>query len=165
VTITENVNRLLVLDADSGVVEAITEMASGLDYAVASTMQSGDFISLFDAFRPSLIMLQPESPSGGGLDLVARLAARGCKAPILLLGAVDDAVVVSAEALGASLGLSMLGKLKKPLSMKQLSAKLLESRKRDRALDAADLERGIAAGEVAPYYKRSRVGTIRSSAS
>ena len=153
-TVTENVNRLLVLDPDSGVVDAISEMARGLDYSVASTTLSSDFISLFDAFHPSLIILQPESPSDGGLDLVARLGARGCKAAILLLGGVDDAVVASAEALGASLGLSILGKLKKPLSMKQLSAKLLASRKHDRVLDAADLERGIAAG-------RSRLTTSR----
>jgi EAL domain-containing protein (putative c-di-GMP-specific phosphodiesterase class I) len=153
VTVTENVNRVLVLDADSGVVESIAEIARGLDYSVASTTRSGDFISLFDAFRPTLLILQPESRAEGVLDVVARLGARGCKAPIVLLGAVDDAVVASAEALGASLGLSMQGRLSKPLAMKDLSAKLIASRKQDRALDAADLERGIAAGEVAPYYQ------------
>ena len=151
-TVTENVNRLLVLDSDSGVVEAITEIATGLDYSVASTTRSVDFISLFDSFRPSLIILQADSPNGGALDLVGRLGSRGCKAPILLLG-VDDAAVASAEALGASVGLAMLGRLKKPIAMKQLVANLLASRKPDRALDAADLERGIAAGEVAPYYQ------------
>jgi EAL domain-containing protein (putative c-di-GMP-specific phosphodiesterase class I) len=153
VTVTENANRLLVLDADAGVVEAITEVARGLDYSVASTTRPGDFIALFDAFRPSLVILQPQPPSGGAEDVVARLGARGCKAPIMLLGAAEDGVAAHAEALGASLGLSMLGRLGKPPSRRQLHEKLLESRQQGRTLGAADLERALAAGEIVPYYQ------------
>jgi EAL domain-containing protein (putative c-di-GMP-specific phosphodiesterase class I) len=150
---TENANRLLVLENDSAVVEVVAEIARGLDYAVASTTQPGEFIPLVDAFRPSLIVMYPHSPSGPALELVRMLGARGCKASILLVGGADDRALASAELLAATQGLTMLGTLRKPLSMKQLKAKLLASRTQDRALDAAELERGISAGEIVPYYQ------------
>jgi EAL domain-containing protein (putative c-di-GMP-specific phosphodiesterase class I) len=92
-------------------------------------------------------------PDTDGLELLRLLAARDCKSPILLMSGVDERVLVTAYDLGVSYGLTMCGKLAKPVLADDLETKLAAVLKQDRELSAADLRRGIAAGEIIPYYQ------------
>ena len=62
-------------------------------------------------------------------------------------------MLTTAYELGTSHGLSMCGKLTKPVMPADLQTKLASVLKQDRAIDAAELARGIAAGELVPYYQ------------
>ncbi|HUL83523.1 MAG TPA: EAL domain-containing response regulator [Gammaproteobacteria bacterium] len=149
----DNVNRLLVVDDEPGIVELITAAAHRFDYAVASAGTAADFLGLVDSFRPSLVVLDLHLPDGDGVELLRMLVARGFKAPILLMSGVDERVLAAAYELGLAQGLTMYGALAKPVHLPDLEMKLAAAQTADHALDSADLRRGIAAGEVVPYYQ------------
>jgi EAL domain-containing protein (putative c-di-GMP-specific phosphodiesterase class I) len=150
---TDNVNRLLIVDDDPGVVDVIAAAARQLDYAVASTTVASEFIALVDSFRPTLVLLDLHLPDSDGVELLRMLVARGFKAPILLMSGVDERVLTAAHELGQSHGLSMYGTLPKPVPMPELLSKLAAAQTEDRAINAAELRRGILAGEISPYYQ------------
>jgi len=60
-----------------------------------------------------------------------------------------------------SRGLTMCGKLSKPVLATDLQTKLAAVLNQDRELSAADLRRGIAAGEIIPYYQPKATHTDR----
>ena len=150
----DNVNRLLIVDDEPGVVDFITAAAHQLDFTVASAGTAADFLTLVDSFRPSLIVMDLHLPDGDGVELLRMLVARGFKAPIVIMSGVDERVLAAAYELGTSKGLKMYGTLAKPVLLPDLQMKLAAAQTtQNRALDAADLKRGIAAGEIVPYYQ------------
>jgi EAL domain-containing protein (putative c-di-GMP-specific phosphodiesterase class I)/CheY-like chemotaxis protein len=151
---TDNANRLLIVDDEPGVVDFITAAAHQLDYTVASAGTAADFLTLVDSFRPSLIVMDLHLPDGDGVELLRMLVARGFKAPILIMSGVDERVLAAAYELGSSKGLKMYGTLAKPVLLGDLRMKLAAAQTtQKRTLDAEDLRRGIAAGEIVPYYQ------------
>jgi EAL domain-containing protein (putative c-di-GMP-specific phosphodiesterase class I)/CheY-like chemotaxis protein len=150
---TDNVNRLLVVDDEPGVVDFIAAAARRFDYAVASTGTATEFLTLVETFRPTLILMDLHLPDSDGVELLRLLVARGCKDPILLMSGVDERVLTTAYELGVSHGLSMYGMLPKPVLLADLQTKLAAAQKQDRALDMTELKRGLAAGEIVPYYQ------------
>jgi EAL domain-containing protein (putative c-di-GMP-specific phosphodiesterase class I)/CheY-like chemotaxis protein len=157
----DNVNRLLVVDDEPGVVAFIAAAARRLDYAVASTGNPTEFLALVDTFRPTLILMDLHLPDTDGVELLRMLVARGCKEPILLMSGVDERVLTAAYELGQTHGLSMYGTLSKPMMLADLQTKLAAAQKQDRALDANELRRGLAAGEIVPYYQPKATLTDR----
>ena len=149
----DNVNRLLVVDDEPGIVELITAAAHKFDYTVASAGTAADFLRLVDSFRPSLVVMDLHLPDGDGVELLRMLVARGFKAPIMLMSGVDERVLTAAYELGMAQGLTMYGALAKPVHLPDLEMKLSAAQTADHALDSADLRRGIAAGEIVPYYQ------------
>ena len=111
----DNVNRLLIVDDEPGVVDFITAAAHQLDYTVASAGTAAEFLTLVDSFRPSLIVMDLHLPDGDGVELLRMLVARGFKAPILIMSGVDERVLAAAHELGMSQGLKMYGMLAKPV--------------------------------------------------
>jgi EAL domain-containing protein (putative c-di-GMP-specific phosphodiesterase class I)/CheY-like chemotaxis protein len=159
---TDNVNRLLIVDDEPGVVDFITAAAHQLEYTVASAGTAADFLTLVDSFRPSLIVMDLHLPDGDGVELLRMLVARGFKAPILIMSGVDERVLAAAYELGTSKGLKMYGTLAKPVLLGDLRMKLAAAQTtQKRALDADDLKRGIAAGEIVPYYQPKASLTAR----
>jgi EAL domain-containing protein (putative c-di-GMP-specific phosphodiesterase class I)/ActR/RegA family two-component response regulator len=150
---TDNVNRLLVVDDEPGIVDLIAAIARRLDYAVASTGDPSEFLDLIEPFQPTLIVMDLDLPEIDGVELLRRLAAAECKTPVLLMSGVDDRVLTTAYEVGASRGLSMCGMLKKPVLVEELRSKLTAVMNSDRQLTLADLRRGIEAGEIVPYYQ------------
>ena len=150
----DNINRLLIVDDEPGVVDFITAAAHQLDYTVASAGTAAEFLTLVDSFRPTLIAMDLHLPDGDGVELLRMLVARGFKAPIVIMSGVDERVLAAAHELGTSQGLKMYGTLAKPVLLPDLQMKLAAAQTtRDRALDADELRRGIAAGEIVPYYQ------------
>jgi EAL domain-containing protein (putative c-di-GMP-specific phosphodiesterase class I) len=157
----DNVNRLLVVDDEPGIVDFIAAAAHRLDYTVASAGTAADFLTLVDSFRPSLIVMDLHLPDGDGVELLRMLVSRGFKAPILLMSGVDERVLTAAYELGVAQGLTMYGALGKPVLLPDLEKKLAAALTADRAVDANDLKRGIAAGEIVPYYQPKATLTER----
>ena len=149
----DNVNRLLVVDDEPEIVDFIETVARQLDYAVASTAEVGEFVHLVDSFRPTLILIDLHLADTDGVELLRLLAARACKAHVLLISGVDERVLATAHELGASQGLAMAGMLTKPLMLGDLKQKLTAVLKEDRELSVADLRRAIADEELVPYYQ------------
>jgi EAL domain-containing protein (putative c-di-GMP-specific phosphodiesterase class I)/CheY-like chemotaxis protein len=149
----DNVNRLLIVEDEPEVVDFIAEVGRKLGFAIASTGDATDFLRLVDTFRPSLIAMDLNLPDTDGVELIRLLVTRDCEAHILLLSGVDERVLTTAYEVAASRGLSMCGMLTKPVMPADLQTKLASMLKQDRAIHAAELNRGIAAGEIVPYYQ------------
>ena len=92
-------------------------------------------------------------PDTDGVELLRLLVTRDCKAHILLLCGVER----------ASANDGLRGRHEpRPFDVRDadeavlpadLQTKLASVLKQDRAIDAAELDRGIAAGEIVPYYQ------------
>jgi EAL domain-containing protein (putative c-di-GMP-specific phosphodiesterase class I)/CheY-like chemotaxis protein len=147
----DNVNRLLIVEDDSEVLGLIAAVARKLGFAIASTGSSADFLRLVDTFRPTAIVLDLHMPDTDGVELLRLLAARDCKAHVLLLSGQGEQVLTTANEVGAAL--SMHGLLTKPVVPVDLLTKLASVLQQQGAIDAAELSRGIASGELVPYYQ------------
>jgi EAL domain-containing protein (putative c-di-GMP-specific phosphodiesterase class I)/ActR/RegA family two-component response regulator len=149
----DNVNRLLIVDEESGVNELVTAVARKLGYTVASAPSGAAFVQLLESFQPSLIMMELHLPDTDGVELLRSLGARACPASIVLMSGVEQRVLGAAHELGVSHGLSMCGTLAKPLPPGEVHTKLAAMIHENPKLEHGDLVRGIASGEFVPYYQ------------
>jgi EAL domain-containing protein (putative c-di-GMP-specific phosphodiesterase class I)/CheY-like chemotaxis protein len=149
----DNVNRLLIVDDEPGVVDFVGAMGRKLGYTVATTPSGTEFLRLVDSFRPTMIVMDLHLPDTDGVQLLRLLVSRGCKANIVLISGSDERVLATAHELGVSHGLAMCGSLGKPIVPADLQSKLAAVRHQAPEVDAADLRRGLAAGEIVPYYQ------------
>jgi EAL domain-containing protein (putative c-di-GMP-specific phosphodiesterase class I) len=149
----DNVNRLLIVEADSAVLELVGKVAKEAGYAIASASSVAAYTQLLDSFQPSLVIIDPDLPDTDGVELLAALASRASTANVLLLGNADERVYAAAQELRATRGLATPGTLEKPLGAAELATKLTALLHRSAELDVNDLRRGIASGEFVPYYQ------------
>jgi EAL domain-containing protein (putative c-di-GMP-specific phosphodiesterase class I)/ActR/RegA family two-component response regulator len=150
---TDNANRLLVVDDEPAIVDFIRTVADRLGFAVASAVTRADFLTLVESFRPTVMILDLNLPETDGVELLRMLGARSCNSQMLLMSGVDERVLTAAHEIGAAQGLAMCGVLAKPVLPEDLQEKLVSLMQQDTVLDAAELRRGLAAGELVPYYQ------------
>ncbi len=150
---TDNVNKLLIVEHDAAVVDLLAKTAKDVGFTVASAASGASFVQLLESFQPSLIVMGLKLPDTDGTELLTSLAARACTANILLVGSGDATASSAVGELGAGRGLAMCGTLEKPLDLADLAAKLGALLHRGTNLDADDLRRGIAGGEFTPHYQ------------
>jgi len=149
----DNVNRLLVVEDESGVVDFIAAVATKQGYSVASSETGAEFLRLVESFRPTLILMDLHLPDTDGVELLRLLVARSCKTNIVLMSGSDERVLATAHELGMSRGLIMCGTLAKPLHTADLHAKLAAVLHEDPEINVTDLRLGLARGEFVPYYQ------------
>jgi len=149
----DNVNRLLIVEEDAAVVDLVGKVAKRVGYTIASATSGAGFVQLLESFRPSLVIMELHLPDTDGVELLKSLAARACTSDVLLVGNVDERVLAAAHELGLGLGLAMCGTLNKPVAAAELSTKLTALLHRSVEIDAEDLRRGIASGELVPHYQ------------
>jgi EAL domain-containing protein (putative c-di-GMP-specific phosphodiesterase class I)/CheY-like chemotaxis protein len=149
----DNVNRLLIVDDEPGVVDFVAAVARKLGFTVASTASGVEFLRLVESFRPTIMVMDLHLPDTDGVELLRMLVARGCKTSIVLISGSDDRVLATAHELGMSRGLAMCGTLAKPLTAADLQTKLAAVRQESSEVNAADLRRGLMNDEFLPYYQ------------
>jgi EAL domain-containing protein (putative c-di-GMP-specific phosphodiesterase class I)/ActR/RegA family two-component response regulator len=150
---TDNINRLLIVDGEQTAVDFVTGVAAGMGFAVAQAEDPATLLSLVESFRPTVVLLDLQLPQGDGVEILRLLVARDCKADIILTSAADKRVVTATFDLGVSRGLSMSGTLAKPMVAQELSTKLASLLKQDRALGEADLELALERNELVAYFQ------------
>jgi len=148
-----NPNRLLVVDDEPGIVAFIKEVAEDMGYAVESTDGPAQFAALIADFNPSVVMLDLQLPQADGVELLRNLSDARSHAQVLLISGMDRRILSATHELGISRGVSMLGLLAKPLMIEDLEAKLAEAFQAVCLLDAVELQRGIDAREIHPYFQ------------
>ncbi len=154
-----NHNRLLVLDDEPGICEFVGEVAEGLGFEVSLTTQADEFRRRVSSFEPSVVVLDLQMPEADGIEQLRFLGETGCDAKVLLVSGMDTRVLATAEHLGRSLGVDMLGTQQKPLMLDVLEATLERAMVSQRTITAADVRRGLDEHEFTVYYqpKASRV--------
>ena len=111
----QNSNRLLVIDDEEGICEFVAEVATDLGFSARLTTRVEDFRAEFKDFDPTIIVMDLQMPDIDGIELLRELASLDCQAQIVLISGMDTRVLSTAEHLGKSLGLKMLGILCKPI--------------------------------------------------
>ena len=143
----DNVNRLLIVEEDAAVVDSVAKVAKHVGYAVASTASAAGFVGLLESFRPSLVMMATHLPGTDGA-LLQSLASRASTTNVLLTGKADQRLRAAAHERGLT-----CRTLATPIDFLDLSTTLAAMLHQSSALDADDLRRGVASGELVPYYQ------------
>ncbi len=116
--------RLLVVDDDPAMCEVILEVAEDLGFRVATVSETSAFESAYRDHEPQLLVLDLNMPGTDGIQLLRFLADRHSHAAVLLISGLDRRTLASAERLGKTRGLKMLGTLQKPIQIPVLEEAL-----------------------------------------
>lgn len=143
---------LLIVDDDPNICELIKDVAEGQGFDVRTASSRDQFKRLYWSFNPSLIILDLQMPRGDGIELLRFLGADGCRAQILVVSGMDSRVLVTANRLGLSRGLRMLGVLEKPFAIDDLEAMLRRATGVTDSLTETDLRRAIDNDELMVHY-------------
>ncbi|MBC7984577.1 MAG: EAL domain-containing response regulator [Candidatus Obscuribacterales bacterium] len=156
-------NRLLVVDDQPDLCEFISEAASALGFETCTTHEAEEFRRLLLEFRPTVVVMDLQMPGADGIELLRFLAKQGSRAQVLVASGMDERVLATAEQVGRSQGLNMLGTLRKPIMLADLEAVLRKTLRGELALTPADLDAAIRRHEIEVFYqpKASCVGPKR----
>lgn len=118
--------RLLVLEDDVLTGRTIQTIAEFAGLAVQFTTEPDDFFQRLDAWQPDVIALDLIMPAMDGVQVLARLGERSCKARIIITSGVGSRVLDAARRAAQQHGLSISGVLAKPFSPAELRALLMQ---------------------------------------
>ncbi len=116
----EDEKRLLIVDDNAELCDAIREIAQAAGYEVDLTHDGNAFMERFASFRPDHIILDLAIPGPGGLELLRFLAEERCDAEITIASSHNETVLDQAMKLGAHYGLKMGAVLQKPFTRAEL---------------------------------------------
>ena len=106
---------LLILDDDPVVLTFLGEVGRGYHYDVALTQSVDELRACYDAFGPSLIVLDLQYAHGDGIEVMSFLKQHGCEVPIVLISGFDSRVLETARRVGLEYGLTIVDALVKPI--------------------------------------------------
>ena len=117
---------ILVIDDDLGIGEFISSVALSLGLRCTITVDANEFL---EALTPetTLILLDLVMPYIDGIELLRLLGEQKCKAGFVLMSGMDRRIIESAEQLAGVLGLSIVGRLRKPFGLKKLEEVLIKA--------------------------------------
>jgi EAL domain-containing protein (putative c-di-GMP-specific phosphodiesterase class I) len=151
--VSDNINRLLIVDGDNSNVVFVTAAAEELGFSVATAAAAPELLRLVDTFRPTLIVVDLHLPQGDGVEILRLLVARDCRVPVVLMSGADRRVVSTTYDLGVSRGLQMAGTLSKPVAPRDLQSLLTSVLIHDREISVADLDRALDTDELVAYFQ------------
>ena len=156
------VPRILVVDDDADIGEFIVVAAREMDLSCTATTNAGDFLSALNP-EVTLILVDLMMPDIDGIELLRLLGQQSCNAGIILMSGFDMRVLETAEELGNSLGLHVVGRLQKPFRLMELE-KILRTQamvgapsvvihKQPVAIEDYELEQAIVRKEFVLHYQ------------
>jgi EAL domain-containing protein (putative c-di-GMP-specific phosphodiesterase class I) len=146
-------NRLLVLDDEPASAAMIGRIARGCGFDTIITTDADDFRSRISGWAPTVIVLDLAMPEMDGHEVLSWLAQQGCIAKILIISGRSIVELREAEALGATLGLNVLGSLEKPLRVEPLRAAFREIYDSAGVLSVQDILLALQNREIRLVYQ------------
>lgn len=107
-----NVKRILIVDDEFGIVEALTDVLASEGYAVSTASNGRQALERLESERPDLLITDYMMPVMNGAELVAEAKRRWSALPIILMTAIDHDQVPPSLDVGAV--------LRKPFSLDEL---------------------------------------------
>lgn len=153
---------ILVIDDDADVGEFIFTVAQSMNFRCTATTNAVEFMAALNP-EVTLVMVDLIMPDMDGVELLRWLGQQQCKAGIVLMSGLDKRVLETAEVLGGSLGLAIVGRLQKPFRLTELEKMLashattgaasLSPQRPPIAITANDLQRAIDRNEFVLHYQ------------
>ena len=116
--------KLLILDDDPQVGRMIQFIAESSGFEARALTAVDSFFDVADEWQPTHIAIDLIMPEMDGVQVLVKLAARHCKARIIVTSGVGARVLDAAARSGNAHGLDIAGVLAKPFSPKALRALL-----------------------------------------
>lgn len=161
--------KLLILDDEIAIAKTIATIAEMAGLEARITTNPAEFFHLLDEWRPTHIALDLVMPEMDGVQVMARLAERGCRARVIITSGVGSRVLDAAGRSAAEHGLQIAGMLAKPFSPAALRTLLLDPgvrpdegagmagrgqpAPRDTRLTPEDLRRALAEQQLGLVYQ------------
>jgi len=117
--------KILILDDESFMHKLLAHMLSGLGYNSVVTCENGsEALGLVDAHShaPNLILMDLNMPEMDGIEFVRKLVEHNYKGSLILVSGEDERVLQTAEKLVQAHHITVLGHLKKPVSLEGLAS-------------------------------------------
>ena len=146
-------NRLLVIDDQLELCEFIAEVARRLGFEALAVSEADDFHRAYLDFNPTVIVLDLQMAGSDGIELLRYLGGQNAKAQILVVSGMDQRVLSTADQVGRTQGLKMLGALQKPIMLTDLETVLRKTIKQGSMITADDLARALDRNELQVYYQ------------
>jgi EAL domain-containing protein (putative c-di-GMP-specific phosphodiesterase class I) len=124
-----------------------------MGFVVQSLTEPGRFLETLTEFQPSLLVLDLKMPDCDGVQLLQQLKEGQSKAKVIVISGMDQRVLNTAEKLGRSQGLEMIGVLHKPLKRVELELKLSDALNDTNVFSRKTLKAAIENGELVVYYQ------------
>ena len=116
--------RLLVIDDEADICEIIAEVAEYMGFDVKSVSEAEMFEEAFRDHQPDVVVLDLNMPGTDGIEWLRYLAEQDASVAVLIMSGLDSRTLSSAERLGKTHGLEMLGYLQKPIHIPALEESL-----------------------------------------
>jgi EAL domain-containing protein (putative c-di-GMP-specific phosphodiesterase class I) len=147
-------NKLLVIDDQPDLCDFISEAARGMGFESVGVTEPDAFRRAVQEFQPTVVVLDLQMPGADGIELLRYLGERGSKAQVLVASGMDHRVLATAQQLGKSQGLNMLGALQKPILLADLEATLRQCLRSDAPLLTCEaLTAALDKREIQVYYQ------------
>lgn len=146
-------NRLLVVDDEPAICSIICRIAEPLGFVVRTLNNSAQFLDTLRDFRPSLLILDLKMPDCDGIQLLQKLKEGQSQAQVIVISGMEQRVLNTAEKLGRSQGLKMLGVLHKPLKRLELEQRLKGALIETNVFSRGDIQGAIANRELVVHYQ------------
>lgn len=116
--------RLLVVDDETDVCEAVRKIAEGMGFDVRTMVRSRDFETVYDDYRPDIVMLDIVMPELDGVEILKHLATRQAEAEVIVMTGYNGSYLEKAVDLGRGLGLPAIVGMHKPLTVNNVRSAL-----------------------------------------
>ncbi len=116
--------RLLVVDDEPEFGEFVRKVAAGAGFEVEVTSDAAAFKKVYDAFDPTVIVLDVVMPEVDGMELVQWLAERKSTVHLIVVTGYNPKYSELARKLGEARGLRSVTNLAKPVALSKLRAAL-----------------------------------------
>lgn len=113
-------NRLLIVDDESGVRNFLALVAERLGFSVEKAADKSEFITKLHESEPTALVLDMNLRGTTGTELLRYLAEKSSPAQVFLISGGDIRAMIAAEHMGVLFGLNMAGILQKPLMLADL---------------------------------------------
>lgn len=145
--------RLLIMDDESKFCAFVEKAAARVGFDARSLTDPSQFIRTINSFRPSVLVIDLKMPGLDGVQLLQSMKDEACDARIILVSGMDQRVLSTAERLGRSHGLNVLGTLQKPVKLAKLQTLLQSAADVEPRFAPDDLNQAINAGELIVHYQ------------
>ena len=112
--------RLLVCDDEADFAEFVRAVAEPMGYEVRIVTRSVDFSGAYEAFDPSVVLIDMVMPDMDGNEILRWLSDKGTAARILIATGFNPEYATMARTIGEANGLLQVSTIAKPVGVEAL---------------------------------------------
>ena len=160
---------VMVVEADGATRRLALRLLDGLgivDVADSTDARAALELLALRAQAPDVVMIDLDLPGMDGIEFIGHVAHRGLANAVLLVSALDQALLDTVQAMTRAYGLHVLGSIEKPLTRGPLAealggyARMLHSGDTGAASDdstthisATEIRTALGRGEIGPWFQ------------